>query len=163
VESAPGQGSTFSLYFPLQHKGNARLSSRPAPAVGGSEQIMVVDDEPVQLRTARRLLEHLGYSVVTAGSGEAALTLLATCPGQSKYDLVILDMMMPGMDGLATLERIRQVCPKQKALLVTGYTPRQMIRSSADNELVWLTKPYTPKALGKAVRCALDNSTQHSG
>jgi DNA-binding LacI/PurR family transcriptional regulator/signal transduction histidine kinase/ActR/RegA family two-component response regulator len=153
IKSEIGRGSTFSIYIPLERNKNVRLSSRPVPAMQGSERILVIDDEPVQLRTARRVLEHLGYSVVTAPSGEAGLALLNTPTANNEFDLVIVDMMMPGLDGLATLERIRALRPQQKALIVTGYTPPQADRSDED---AWLRKPYTQQSLSRAVRRALD-------
>jgi signal transduction histidine kinase/CheY-like chemotaxis protein len=156
VESQLGQGSKFSLYFPLQQEEDVHSSSRPAPATRGSERILVIDDEPVQLRTARRILEQLGYSVTTARSGEAGLALLNEALSIREFELVVLDMMMPGLDGLETLKRIRTVRPGQKALIVTGFTPQQSNRTSEDPPHLWLPKPYTPDALGRAVRHALD-------
>lgn len=153
INSEIGRGTTFSLYIPLQRGENVRISSRPVPPMQGSERVLVIDDEPVQLRTARRVLEHLGYSVVTAASGEAGLALLQQPDTNTDFDLVIVDMMMPGLDGLATLERIRALRPEQKALIVTGYTPPQADRSGED---AWLRKPYTHQSLSRAVRRALD-------
>jgi DNA-binding LacI/PurR family transcriptional regulator/signal transduction histidine kinase len=153
IKSEIGRGSTFSIYIPLERNKNVRLSSRPVPPMHGSERILVIDDEPVQLRTARRVLEHLGYSVITAPSGEAGLALFNAPHSSDEFDLVIVDMMMPGLDGLATLERIRALRPQQKALIVTGYTPPQADRSDED---AWLRKPYTQQSLSRAVRRALD-------
>ncbi|MFZ5891055.1 MAG: substrate-binding domain-containing protein [Myxococcota bacterium] len=157
IESKLGRGSTFSLYFPLQPNSDVRVSSRPLPAMQGSERILVIDDEPVQLRTARRVLEHLGYSVVTAPSGEAGLSLLSAGQPPPEFDLVIVDMMMPGLDGLATLERIRATRPEQRALIVTGYAPPQADRRGERHEDAWLRKPYTKESLSRAVRRALDD------
>jgi CheY-like chemotaxis protein len=114
----------------------------------------VIDDEPVQLRTARRILEQLGYRVATAQSGEAALELLGAGPSDSEFHLVVLDMMMPDMDGLMTLAWIRAIRPGQRALIVTGYTPLEAVDQGLGQ--TWLSKPYTPAALGQAVRRALD-------
>jgi DNA-binding LacI/PurR family transcriptional regulator/signal transduction histidine kinase len=157
VESTVDEGTRISLYFPLLSEGGASESSRPATAMGGSERILVVDDEPVQLRTARRILERLGYHVTTAPSGDAALALVRNRLPGNEFQLVILDMMMPDMDGLRTLANLRAVHPRQKALIVTGYTPLEVDRASADVEQPWLAKPYTPAALGRAVRRALDS------
>ena len=156
VQSTLGQGSTFSLFFPLQQRAPVGQSSFPAPAPGGRERILVVDDEPVQLRTARRILTQLGYSVVTAESGTAALELWQDRQSLPTFELIILDMMMPGPDGLATLAQIRKLHPKQKALIVTGYTPQHMNQLNANQGVIWLAKPYTPTTLGNAVRRALD-------
>ncbi|MBN2195062.1 MAG: substrate-binding domain-containing protein [Polyangiaceae bacterium] len=156
VTSELGSGSKFELYLPLDAGGNARMSSRPVPAGRGTERILVVDDEPVQLRTARRILEQLGYSVATAPSGEAALALWKGSHPMPEFELVVLDMMMPGLDGVATLEQMRRHRPGQRALMVTGYTPEQGHRTSGNRGDLWLMKPYRPEELGKAVRRALE-------
>jgi CheY-like chemotaxis protein len=158
VQSSPDQGTTFSLYFPLWCNSNVHLSSRPAPAAGGHEQILVVDDEPVQLRTARRILERFGYGVTTVGSGEEALKLWTAQSSSAAFDLIVLDMMMPGLDGIATLEQIRKLRPGQKALIVTGFIPEQFNQRIVDANLIWLSKPYTPEALSKAVRGAINDA-----
>ena len=117
---------------------------------------MVVDDEPVQRRTAKRVLGQLGYSVVTAESGEAALELFERCDPAQPYHLVILDMVMAGaLDGLATLEQLRLRSPSQKAMMVSGYAPERMSQDAAGANVTWLAKPYTASALAEAVREAL--------
>ncbi|HET9930012.1 MAG TPA: substrate-binding domain-containing protein [Polyangiaceae bacterium] len=155
IKSEVGRGTTFSLYLPLERDRPVRVSSRPAPPMRGTERILVIDDEPVQLRTARRVLENLGYTVVTAPSGEIGLGLLSEGDEPTEFDLVMVDMMMPGLDGIATLERIRAVRPNQKALIVTGYTPLEADRGNDP----WLRKPYTQQSLSRAVRGALDGVT----
>jgi DNA-binding LacI/PurR family transcriptional regulator/signal transduction histidine kinase/CheY-like chemotaxis protein len=155
VVSQVGVGSKFYLYLPMVVQSAVTTSSRPAPAPGGTGRILVVDDEPMQLRTASRILEQLGYKVTIASSGEAAVALFDRRPQDSEFELVIVDMMMPGMDGLMTLERIRSTRPEQRALVVTGYAPQQ-----ADSEmrgLAWLRKPYTSASLGHAVHVALES------
>jgi two-component system, cell cycle sensor histidine kinase and response regulator CckA len=161
VESELGKGSTFTLYFPRQSAADVRISTRPGPALHGSERILVIDDEPVQLRTARRVLERLGYSVTTASSGEAALELLDTA-SSPRFDLVIADMMMPGLNGLATLERIRSKRPTQKALIVTGYTPTLGDFGGGSEDDSWLRKPYTQDSLSQAVRRVLDETNREA-
>lgn len=153
VKSEVGRGTTFSLYLPIERELPARTSSHPAPPMRGTERVLVIDDEPVQLRTARRVLENLGYSVVTAPSGEKGIELLRQGKPPPSFDLVIVDMMMPGLDGLTTIERIRALRPGQKALIVTGYTPLETDRRGED---AWLRKPYTHQSLSSAVRRALD-------
>jgi len=158
VVSQVGEGSKFSLYLPTAAGPEAPASSRPAPAPGGTGKILVVDDEPMQLRTASRILEQLGYKVTTASSGEAAVALFERIPLEAKFELVIVDMMMPGIDGLTTLQRMRTTRPEQRALVVTGYAPRQF--DSEVPGLAWLHKPYTAAALGHAVHLALQQSSR---
>lgn len=118
-------------------------------------RILVVDDEPVQLRTARRILEGIGYSVSTAHSGEEALQLFST--DETAFDLIIVDVLMPGMDGPSTVEQLRQIKPQQRALLASGYTPEQIHpRSDAHAALRCLAKPYLWNDRAAAVRSALE-------
>lgn len=154
VRSQLGHGTVFSLYFPVDAQVPSE-SEAPIAAVGGDERILVVDDEPVQLRTARRILEGIGYSVTTAHSGEEALELFASDP--AAFDLIIVDMLMPGMDGLRTVERLRQIKPEQRALLASGYTPEQIDPARGAREVPrCLAKPYLWNELAAAVRATLD-------
>lgn len=156
VESAPDQGTRFELYFPLETSLMAVSSAPPPAAVGGRERILVVDDEPVQLRTARRILEHLGYDVVGASSGQQALALIEAASRDNGFDLMVIDLVMPGgLNGLATLERVRRLQPSQRALLVTGYAPDQIDVQAGELRLGWLAKPYNLASLAAAVRAAL--------
>lgn len=157
VRSEVGVGTTFALYIPLLAQGLAVESAPPAPAVGGHERILVVDDEQVQLRTAQRILGQLGYRVSTVTSGAAAIALFEQHLDDEPFDLVILDVMMPGaLNGLQTLERLRQQNPQQRALLASGYAPEQLARDAAQQATNWLAKPYTVAALARAVRSALE-------
>ena len=120
--------------------------------------ILVVDDELVQLRTAKRILCQLGYRVQTVDSGEAAVDIFLRSLDGEPFHLVILDMLMPGaLNGLATLKELRQHVPDQKALMASGYAPGQMSREVTENGVGWLPKPYTSAALASAVRLALDS------
>jgi signal transduction histidine kinase/ActR/RegA family two-component response regulator len=156
VVSRVDHGSKFTLYLPIVAETAMPQSSRTAPAPAGSGTILVIDDEPMQLRTAGRILEQLGYKVTTASSGEVAVSLFEQNPREAEFDLVIVDMMMPGMDGLMTLQRIRSTRPGQRALVVTGYAPQQV--DSEVTGLGWLSKPYTSAALGHAVHLALEDT-----
>jgi CheY-like chemotaxis protein len=144
------------------------LSSAPP---SGQARILVVDDEPVQLRTARRVLVHLGYEVDTQESGQQAYALFVeaaralrsseTCAPvwRSPYDLVILDMVLgQGEDGLEVFERIRQLFPDQRGILSSGHAPTERAELAVAREVLWLTKPYTADALGRVIRAALQKS-----
>ncbi|MFZ5890051.1 MAG: response regulator [Myxococcota bacterium] len=119
--------------------------------------MLVVDDESLQLRVARRILGKLGYTVVTSSSGDAALELYRSAKEPELFDLVIVDMMMPGnLNGIATIEAMRKLRPLQKALLATGFAPERMETLASAQGLAWLPKPYTMNALSEAVRSALN-------
>ena len=120
----------------------------------GDETILVVDDVADQRDIARRMLGKLGYTVVTAASGEEAVAYLST----NKVDLVVLDMIMPpGIDGLETYRRIVTHHPGQKAFVASGFSENE--RVSALQELgagEYLRKPYSLEKIGLAVRHELD-------
>jgi phosphoserine phosphatase RsbU/P len=157
VESEPNRGSTFSLYLPLRQELECPQSNQPEPVVGGKEQILIVDDEQVQLRTARRILEQLGYDVVTVHSGRQAVETFRTRSNDCRFDLVIVDMVMPGeLNGMETIDRLREIRADQRVLIASGYAPEQMDARAADRGLPWLAKPYTQAKLAEVVRSTLD-------
>ena len=161
VLSEPEQGTTFCLYFPRIH--GKVVSSRPAPppqASGG--RILVVDDEPIQLRTCKRVLTQYGYQVEVTSSGADALERFARIAAgkDGGYDLVLLDVQLSGgEDGLDVYERIRKLAPQQKAVLASGHAPTYRIEAALERGIPWLQKPYTAEALVDIVRSALDATT----
>jgi DNA-binding LacI/PurR family transcriptional regulator/signal transduction histidine kinase/ActR/RegA family two-component response regulator len=160
IQSRLGEGTTFSLFFPREPEPVISPSHPQLGAPRGHERILVVDDEAVQLRTAQRLLQHLGYAVETAQSGERAIELCASSGGNG-FDLLIVDMVMPGgMDGLATVARIRHTQASQKVLIASGYAPDHLNDAARQRGLPWLAKPYTLSGLASAVRSTLAGSIE---
>jgi DNA-binding LacI/PurR family transcriptional regulator/signal transduction histidine kinase/ActR/RegA family two-component response regulator len=159
VDSVPGVGATFTLYFPIaEATGRATLSIPPASR--GEARILVVDDDPTQVRTASRVLAPVGYDVVTADTGVGAYGLFAEASigpgGGSPFDLVVVDMHIGGSeDGLAVFERIRALFPTQKGLVVSGHAPTERAERALDAGLAWLAKPYDADDLVRAVQRAL--------
>ena len=117
VESTPGRGTTFRVYFPVVDR--APAEEKPADRAGDSGHILVVDDEPTLVELQRDILEQLGYTVTTAGSGTGALELLRA--GPATYDLVITDQTMPGLTGIQLAEEVRALRPDLPLILCTGY------------------------------------------
>jgi phosphoserine phosphatase RsbU/P len=167
VESSENGGAKFVLYFPLAAQLPAEHPKTPV-ASPVPARILVVDDEPVQLRTARRVLAHLGYQVDTLRSGRQAYEMFArteqvlrsqTGPRpirKSPYDLVILDMLLnEDQDGLDIFEQIQRLFPKQKVIIASGHAPTERAALAVDRGLAWLVKPYTTEALAAAVEAAL--------
>lgn len=156
VLSQIDRGTTFTLYFPLEGECLVPASSPQPAALGGRERILVVDDEAVQLRTAERILRHLGYSVETARSGERAIAMCTARGRDEPFDLLIVDMVMPGgLDGLATIAQIRTSLSAQKVLVASGYAPDHLNEAARQRGLPWLAKPYTLASLAAAVRGTL--------
>ena len=167
VDSTVGGGTTFSLYFPhCASVAPTRIISSAPP--NGRARILVVDDEPIQLRTARRVLVHLGYDVETACGARQALELFrqasttsSPVPAQleSRYDLVILDMILnDGYDGLQIFEQIRASFPDQRVIIASGHAPTDRTDIAVHQGVPWLVKPYTAESLAKSVRAALRNA-----
>lgn len=159
VKTQAGHGSTFSIYLPLLEQ-SACTTSLPPAVVGGHERILVVDDELVQLRTARRSLEHLGYRVEAAQTPEEALAIFSRDPA---FDLVIADMIMPGgTNGIEMVAMLRALRPEQKALIASGFAPAKLDAQAAEQGLIWLPKPYSLASLDSAVRAALAGCVEWS-
>jgi signal transduction histidine kinase/ActR/RegA family two-component response regulator len=159
VDSVPGVGATFTLFFPTGAE-RARAGLSIPPASRGEARILVVDDDPTQLRTASRVLTPVGYDVQTADTGVAAYGLFAEASigpgGRSPFDLVVIDMHLSDPDdGLAVFERIRSLFPMQKGLVVSGHAPSERAGRALDAGLAWLAKPYVADDLVRAVQGAL--------
>jgi len=159
VDSVPDVGAAFTLYFPTINE-RARVSLSIPPASRGEARILVVDDDPTQLRTASRVLSPIGYEVVATDTGVAAYGHFAEAsigPGsRSPFDLVIIDMQLSDADdGLAVFERIRSLFPMQKGLVVSGHAPTERAERALDAGLTWLAKPYVADDLLRAVQHAL--------
>jgi len=148
VESSPGKGATFRIYLPAS---SMPLPEKPAqvPEVRrGSEKVLVVDDEPVVREMVDALLKELGYEVVLASGGEEACQIY----GSARPQLVILDVVMPGMSGLETYEALRQIDPGVRVLVSSGHTdegqPSEMIEMGAKG---FIQKPYSLREFSQAV------------
>ncbi len=160
VVSGSDKGATFSLYFPRTQA--PPMSAHPAATRrAGGERILVVDDEPIQLRTCRRVLTQLGYRVEVTKSGRDAFerfARIAAAHGEG-YDLVLLDVQLSGgEDGLDIYEKIRTIAPSQRAVLASGHAPSHRVEIALERGIPWLQKPYTASALADIVRSALDTA-----
>ena len=159
VTSVVGQGTTFTLYLPrLPAEERTEATPTPTPLPFGRPRIMLVDDSPILLRTARRVLEHFGYQVETVESGKKAYERFAqvAATGRSPCDLVVLDMsLLEERDGLEILDLVRKLFPRQSALLVSGHAPNDRMQAAIDRGLGWLQKPYSMDGLAEAVAQAL--------
>jgi signal transduction histidine kinase/DNA-binding LacI/PurR family transcriptional regulator/ActR/RegA family two-component response regulator len=150
VASTPERGTTFTLYFPAVSTPKQQPTPRSAPA-RGSAKILVIDDDESQLRTSRRVLTCLGYEVEVRSKGEEAVAMFQA--GQpSPFDLLLVDMLLGGsLDGLQVVEHIRDICPGQKAIIVSGHAPSERAEAAVRQGLSWLAKPYGLDALAGLV------------
>jgi PAS domain S-box-containing protein len=157
VDSSPGKGTTFDVYLPRSY-GHPSVSGESvaiADMPGGTETILVVEDEESVLRMVRGVLGELGYRVLAAVSSEAALQLAAE--QADPIHLVVTDLVLPGMSGPALVQKLTASRPSLKCLYISGY-PSEVLAShglgAADLRL--LQKPFTMSALAQMVRNAID-------
>jgi PAS domain S-box-containing protein len=161
VESEVGQGSTFKICLPADPALRTVASVHPFPPVlprGQNELVLVVDDEPSIRDITRQTLEAFGYRVVTAGDGAEALALYTQ--HASEIALVLTDMMMPVMDGAATIQVLMRINPAIKIIAASGINSGDNItRASKAGVKHFLSKPYTAETLLKLCRDVLDRPT----
>jgi CheY-like chemotaxis protein len=154
VHTAPGQGTTFRIYFP---RTKAALSAPPtAPKrKGGSERLLLVEDDRAVRELTDRIFRDRGYQVtVTADAGEA-LRAFAAAPDE--IDMVVTDLVMPGMNGRELVQALHQIRPGLKALFISGYTEDEIVRRGLhDAGIAFLHKPFTADVLVDNVRSLLD-------
>lgn len=158
VYSEPGLGTTFRVYLPHNEVGEGapeRTRSGSVPTVGGSETILLVEDEPQVRLLARRILSESGYSVIEAESGSEALVGATLHSGP--IHLLISDVVLPGMNGPDVAERLQQARPDMKVLFMSGYTPDALLHHRiTESGTPFLEKPFTRVGLAAVVRAALD-------
>ncbi len=153
ADSTVGVGTTISVYLPAQRGEVAQPLRRPEavePAVWGKGTILLVEDEAMVRSVTARALTRSGYEVLVASDGEAALKLLDERGGG--IDLLISDVVMPGMDGPRLVEQARQRFPDLKVLFISGYAEEQLRGRVDDAARTLLRKPYSIHELGAAVR-----------
>lgn len=159
VESREGKGTTFTMYFPVDldavvsagEPGEAAIEER------GVELILVVDDEESMQMLARDLLEEQGYRVLTAGDGLEGLEIYKK--QWREISLVILDLVMPKMDGGKAFVEMKKINPEIRAFFCTGFTSDEVITSLLDEEhLKALQKPFRPDSFVRMVRSCMQQA-----
>jgi len=155
VNSQPGKGTSFVVYLPASEKAPVTEQKRPQSIVSGTERILLVDDEEIVLDTGKQILQKIGYHVIAAAGGRQALAMLKENP--ESIDLVILDMIMPHLDGEQTFKRIRKIRPNMRVLLSSGYSlegkAAEIMKQGCNG---FIQKPFGLKELSQKVREALD-------
>jgi signal transduction histidine kinase/CheY-like chemotaxis protein len=155
VESSPGQGTRFTLYFPVTRKkiDKDKTNFSINEFMGNGESILVVDDMREQRQIASRILTQLGYKVETASCGEAAVDYMK----HNHADLIVLDMIMdPGIDGLETYKRILKIHPNQKVVIASGYSETERVKEAQRlGAGDYIKKPYTIEKISTAIRTEL--------
>ena len=156
--SEPDEGTIFKIYFPVIKKETESLESKEEkfPIKGGSETILLVDDEEAIRELGKNILGRFGYTVFMASDGETALEIYHE--NKKEISLVILDIIMPGMGGRICLEKLLKINPELRIIIASGYSTngpsRKVLKAGAKG---FIGKPYNINQLLKSVRETLDN------
>jgi PAS domain S-box-containing protein len=158
VDSEPGQGTIFNIYLP-RHASQAPAIERERvaePAESRGETVLIVEDEPAILAISRRVLERLGYTVLTAGTPAEAIRLAGA--HTSEIQLVMTDVVMPEMNGWDLARRLLSLHPKLKCLFMSGYTADIIAHDGVlDDGVHFIQKPFSMGDLAAKVRSVLDS------
>jgi PAS domain S-box-containing protein len=158
AESEVGRGTTVSFCLPGvgAHEAEPIARQDPSAVLAGTETILLVEDEPAARRLATRVLRKHGYTVIEAGNGEEALAIASEWP--QAIDLLLTDVVMPRMGGVAVSDRLTSARPYVKVLYMSGYAHSAIAqRGRLEERIPLLTKPFTPDELLRHVRQALDS------
>jgi signal transduction histidine kinase/ActR/RegA family two-component response regulator len=154
VQSEPGLGSTFTIMLPTveavgymsdEDEGGTELA-------GGSETVLLVEDEDVLRALARRTLEERGYTVIAAADAAEALHLADS----TRVDVLLTDIVMPGLSGPQLADRVRSRRPKVAVVYMSGYADDALANFELDERSSFLRKPFAPAALARVIREAAD-------
>jgi CheY-like chemotaxis protein len=159
VASEVGLGTTFDIDLPVNDEELESGAAGPGPLSGGSERVLLVEDEPMVLALSETILRRLGYKVTATPDPVRAAQLSA-----SDFDLVITDVIMPAMDGPEVVRRLRLQKPDIPVLYVSGYQPQNEMSAAMDQPRTsLLPKPFTWSTLAEAVRAAIRDDGADGG
>jgi PAS domain S-box-containing protein len=158
LSSAPGLGTTFAIYFPqCEPESAVRVVPVQPRAIAGTETVLVVEDQPSLRDLVVRILRQRGYDVLHASDGEEALRVAAAT--MLPIQLVISDVVMPGMSARLMVEQLRESRPEVRVLLMSGYHNDDEILQILKNPNVdFLQKPFLPQDLAEKVRAVLEHA-----
>ena len=164
VYSELGHGTTFKIFLPIVESAVEKAAlAIQAPLLGGTETILVAEDDEALRYLARDVLNDLGYTVLLAKDGEEAVEMYAE--NRERIDMLLLDVVMPRIGGTVAYERIRQLDGDVPSIFMTGYSS-EMVRNRfvdqkmllEESEAVVIQKPYSVEGLGRKIREVLDVS-----
>lgn len=164
VESEVGVGTIFKIYWPATETIKQQTTIKESKILFNqhSDKIFIVEDDPDVRTLAAEALKSFGYEVIEAENGVQALQKIQDENLTDKIDLLISDMVMPEMGGEELAEQVREINPKIKILLCSGYTQSRIFFNAqlGDNPYFFITKPYSIQNLQKKIRKILDNSKE---
>lgn len=153
--SEPGKGSIFKVYLPLARMEATEVGAEiSGPVVGGRETVLLAEDDPMVRALAEEILRRAGYTVLVASDGDEAVELFTSA---EKVDILLLDVVMPGMNGHDVMKKIREMEPDIPVLFTSGYTQNAIHTNFVlKTGLKLLQKPYSQEQLLRALRSILD-------
>jgi CheY-like chemotaxis protein len=157
VQSAVNRGTRFKIFFPVAGQpGSPEMNAAtPKNIQGGTETLLLVEDEQVVREIAEQALESAGYTVLAAANDEEAIAIAQGHSG--KIDLLVTDVVLPQMNGRQLADALRNRHPHLKVLFISGYAPDLVLRRGVlEGEVDFLEKPFTPMLLGSKIRAVLD-------
>ncbi len=155
LDTQLGRGSRFRVYLPRTESPSAAAPASVRPSARGTETVLIAEDEAMVRSLAREILEEVGYRVLEAESGEQALRLAVDHAGP--IHALLSDVVMPGMNGPETAERIRALRPELRVLYMSGHADDPAIESGqAAGDAPLLAKPFSPSELTSRIREILD-------
>jgi len=150
VESEKGEGTTFKIYLPSSEEKVLKIERFAEEVIKGNKTILFIDDEEIVRDACKHMLEAIGYRVLTAGNGKEALEIYREY--SSRIDIILLDMIMPGMNGSEVYDRITGINPDAKIILATGYSidgqATEILERGCDG---FIQKPFRLKDLHKKI------------
>jgi len=159
VESAPGRGTTFRIFFPADYTEPAPASTQSPSSTStqsGAETVLVLEDDDDVRRSVCSVLKRLGYLVLEASDGAQAVGIVEQHAGT--IDLLLSDVVLPGPDGPEVASELMKVRPDMKVVMMSGYPDDlDTIRGVLKSGVAWLPKPFEPSELAVAIRKALDS------
>ncbi len=158
VNSEPGKGTSFLIYLPMTPKDNLPHESADLPSlpVAGSETLLVVEDNPEVLNLNRTVLETFGYGIIEAVNGEDAVAQFNR--HQAEIKLILMDVVMPKMNGKQAYLEISKIRPDVKVLFMSGYTADVVLEKGiTTDDFNFISKPITPMELLRRIREILDS------
>jgi PAS domain S-box-containing protein len=159
VYSEPGKGAVFKIYLPAIGKDVSeqdKIKNEDMKDIGGTETVLIVEDDESLKKIAVKVLEKYGYTVLKAAEGGEALMIFEE--NKALIRLVVTDVVMPDMSGTELAERLRNMTPDLKVLFMSGYTDDTTIHHGIqEKKIAFLEKPFTPEGLVRKVREILDN------
>lgn len=155
VVSEPGKGSSFIFYLPASEKEVTDRDQGTSEVIKGTETVLLIDDEPTVLQVSKAILETLGYKVYDVHDGEQAIALYAQ--KKDEIDVIVLDMIMPGLSGSQTFDGLREINPRARVILSSGYSLNDQARTIMDRGCAgFVQKPFDVTQISRKLREVLE-------